>query len=114
MENKKEFNALKKKYFIEQKIKEISTFFLIILVIAILPFILGLWNPLDATMEDVPQSGFFFTYTIGLINFLGIGFFALIIGMFVYVIYYSLSEWINQNWDEADERARRTLKIRKW
>ena len=92
-------------YFIQQKTKEITMCFIIIMSITLIPFILG--NMIgDGESQlcgenswEIEKCGNVLIWMEGFIYLIGL----VIIGSIIYV-------WLHFNWDKAKKRARRDFK----
>ena len=101
--DKRRFEELKKQYFWEQKTKEILFALLLISLLAVMTFLNTLivdykpGSPSDSFYYDRPS----FIVVMIMLSFLEMG--------LIYGIKTIIKSWINNNWEEAEDRARKDL-----
>jgi uncharacterized BrkB/YihY/UPF0761 family membrane protein len=92
------------KYFIEQKVKEIGLFLLIVAAIIFIPYLLGQFVPSDFACGEVADcaEGSLIDWLNGLSLLLIIIIIGLVL-LFVFALFY---RFIKSNWEKAKKRAR--------
>lgn len=111
---KNNIKSLTWKYFIQQKLYEISMFIfwiiLGILVLIIIPITLGfLTNDWLSSEEPAIHNIYFNHWLDGIITMI----FAFIILFFLWKIFLVFFSWIQSNWEMAKERAKRDVRRKK-
>ena len=119
----KKIRKLTWKYFLKQKLSEITYFFLIIFLAAFsLVVIVGVIATLGYTthmifpLSDCNNLSFGDECTfegliiLGLLSLMLLALIGLVIGGIIYLIILSLIQWIKSNWYKAEEKAERELK----
>jgi len=119
---------LKRKYFWEQKRKEIAKFIFIIFLIAFIPLATGFidlklfgcsetikvifeseacsTSPISSTSCSISS-----TFELWVYGF-SIDLILIPIGFFGYISYIIFNLWVKNNWEKAEKRARETLGVR--
>lgn len=112
----KQLEDLKRKYFWQQKGKEIGLTAIFIFLFCLLIFILGTmylsFNPegmYAETKEDGTKGYYTNVWMVGLMCILILVILIFLLSIFSYILYVSIKDWINSNWEKADKRARRDL-----
>lgn len=137
MNNKEK--ALTKKYFVEQKLKEITVTLLILLFIVVFPYIVNqittggyscTISTSNITTEDYEiyapsieschklhgyseKESFLESLGSGLMQLTLFLIFLLIISIILSCLYFLLRDWISLNWKIANKRARKELRNKK-
>ena len=114
MNKKEQMKKLTKKFFIEQKVKEIIKFFLWgVFGISLIFLIASLGRFLDVLIKPLIGGRLIFTNMNLWYEFLGyvfFGFFILFLILFpLSILIKFLIDWIESNWKLAEERARREI-----
>lgn len=115
--NKEELRQKTWKYFWQQKAKEVSITLGIILGLSILPYLLGIigcsiYPNLDKFFVNKNSyactlyPAWYKFYCLGL----GVCFCLALLTFLIVILVYSIRNWINNNWEKAEERAKEELK----
>lgn len=101
--DREEIRRLTRKYFISQKIKEISLFFCLIISFLIVPYTLGMiFQLILGTHEEI---GIIACWGTGLYIGILLGIFGAICWLLGLMIRGLIRDWIESNWEKARERA---------
>ena len=117
--NKEEaVNKLTWKYFWQQKIKEISLFLIVVVSIIFIPYILG--HNIGDNMDigcgtngsgEIGECHYLVQWIEGL-AYIFLGGCCIVFCLFILAMIYDLLEdWIKSNWNRAEERAKKELKV---
>lgn len=107
-----ELRSLTWKYFWQQKFKEVLGFLGIVLLFVLLPFVLGHFvgdnQSSMCAMNGAPYGDVEFECNI-FFQWME-GFFYIVVSfMIIFVLYMIISQWISNNWEKAESRARKEL-----
>jgi len=97
------------KYFVQQKIKEVSKFLFWVILIISITYALGY---LISCFYNLKETGLNLISVRFLLGFLSCMLLSLF-GVIFYNIYLILREWIDDNWELAKARAKEDLKWKK-